>query len=294
MSNRIFDESFMKKLEAVTLRFSSSVNSAYSGGRRSKNNGTTVEFSGFREYNQGDDFRRIDWNAYARFEKFFIRLFLDEKQLNVRIMTDISASMGFGTPSKLFASLRLSAALAYISFKIRDNVELVGLRDGERIPLGEGINTSAAFYRTLEALESVEAQGETRLEDSVKNCRGIHGGDGACIIVSDLMSGNDYQKAIDYLLYLRQQVVLVHVLSPEELEPELEGQLRLEDSESGDYCEINATKEALDYYKNALNEYKSEIRAYCMKRGVTLLELRSDEDIEEVLLNRGYLAGIVN
>ena len=85
MDEKLFDEDFMRKLDNVSLHFQSTVNHVYSGGRRSRAHGSTVEFSDYREYALGDDFRRIDWNAYARFERFFVKLFLDEKQLQVRV-----------------------------------------------------------------------------------------------------------------------------------------------------------------------------------------------------------------
>jgi len=293
MSNKIFDDAFMKKLENLSLRFSNSVSNVYTGGRRSNASGSTVEFSNFREYIQGDDFRRIDWNAYARFEKFFIKLFLDEKQLNVRLFTDISASMNFGEPTKHFAAMRLAAALGYVSFRVRDNVEIFGLHNGECSSISGRLTSSSSFYSALEKMEDLVPDGETNLEKAIKDCRGIHSGDGVSIVISDLMSENDYKAALDYLLYHKQQTILIHVLSKDETEPALEGALRLCDSENDSYCEVIANSDTLKCYKDALDAYLAEIKAYCMQRGITYLPVMSDENIDTVLLDRGYRAGIL-
>ena len=293
MSGRIFDDAFMRRLENLSLRFASPVSSSYGGGRRSNTRGSTVEFYNFREYNQGDDFRRIDWNAYARFEKFFIKLFLDERQLNIHILADTSESMSFGEPSKHFAAMRLAAAFAFMSVGSQDRASVISLSGGSSEPLAEGITGMPSFYRALEKLESAPTSGGTDLCAAVKSCRGIRPGDGVTVLLSDLMCESGYRDAIDYLLFLRQQVVLVHILSPEETDPKLEGRLRLTDSETGAFCDITAGAAALSYYKKALADYTDGIKEYCLSRGVYFLPVVSDEDIASVLLERGFGAGIV-
>ncbi len=291
--NRIFDDAFLKRLDSLSLRFTKAVNTSYTGGRRSKALGSTVEFSNFREYNQGDDFRRIDWNAYARFEKFFIKLFLDEKQLNVRIFIDLSASMDFGEPTKLTAAKKLAAAFAYLAFRARDKVEIIGLSDGGSEAISGSVTTLQGFYRTLEVLENTEAHGDTRLDSSLRGIKGIHPGDGAAILISDLMSDEEYKKALDYLLFMRQEVIVIHLLCPEEIDPQLEGMLRLEDSEKNTFCEINATQETLSYYQKALEEFRNQIKSLCMSRGITLICASSDEDMENVLIERAGNTGLI-
>lgn len=293
MAERIFDEAFMKRLENLSVRFASPVTTSYGGGRRSNARGSTVEFYNFREYNQGDDFRRIDWNAYGRFGKFFIKLFLDERQLSVHLLADTSASMNFGEPTKHFAAMRLCAAFAYMSVKSQDRVSVMSLSGGGSVSVGGSVGSMPAFYRLLEQLETLTPEGETDLAASVKSVRDIRPGDGITVIFSDLMSEKGYKDAIDYLLYMHEQVVVVHILSPGETAPELEGQLRLTDSENGAFCELTAGTSSLDFYRQALDAYRKELEEYCMKRGVFLLSVRSDEDIAAILPSRGFRAGII-
>lgn len=293
MAERLTDEAFLKRLDRLSLRFDSAVNGNMSGGRRSKKTGSTVEFSGFREYAQGDDFRRIDWNAYGRFEKLFIRLFLDERQLKVNVFVDSSASMGFGEPDKLTAALRFAAAAAYLSVSASDCVSVVSLADGRADEVVSKITGRQGFYSSLERMENIKAEGRTSLRESLQNYRGF-GGAGATILISDLMSEDekDYADALRYLIYRKQEVILVHVLSPEEAEPSLDSAARLTDSESGEFIDVGSPSSALAYYRRALDEYNSQISSFCLRAGVRLVRMRSDEDIGDVIFGKGTAAGI--
>ena len=293
MAERLTDEAFLKRLDRLSLRFDSAVNGNMSGGRRSKKTGSTVEFSGFREYAQGDDFRRIDWNAYGRFEKLFIRLFLDERQLKVNVFVDSSASMGFGEPDKLTAALRFAAAAAYLSVSASDCVSVVSLADGRADEVVSKITGRQGFYSSLERMENIKAEGRTSLRESLQNYRGF-GGAGATILISDLMSEDekDYADALRYLIYRKQEVILVHVLSPEEAEPSLDSAARLTDSESGEFIDVGSPSSALAYYRRALDEYNSQISSFCLRSGIRLVRMRSDEDIGDVIFGKGTAAGI--
>ena len=293
MEERLFDETFMAKLENMSLHFRNAVNTVYSGGRRSKSHGSTVEFSDFREYAPGDDYRRIDWNAYARFEKFFVKLYLDEKQLHTRILLDTSKSMDFGDPNKGFVSKRLAAAFAYMAIGSLDRASVVSMSEHADY-VCNSIEGRNAFYKALERLESIPFKGESRLFESVKEIRNIHRGDGAAIIISDLLTDSDYKGMIDYLLYYNQQVILVHILSPQEINPEYAGRIRLIDSEDNDFRDIEMSPRTLELYKKTLEGYKEEIASFCAKRGVYLMQISSDESLESILFGKGYKLGIVS
>ena len=292
MEGHLFDEGFLSDLDALQMRFSTAVNNLYSGGRRSKMHGSTVEFANFREYIQGDDFRRIDWNAYGRFEKFFIKLFLDEKQLQTNIFIDTSASMDFGTPTKLEAALKIGAAFAYVSMCASDRVSVCAVADGNAARISTGTGGKAAFYGLLDRLEQITPSGQTGLCGALRGFTGLTGNAGASVLITDFMSGDDYREVLKFLVYNKQQTVLVHILSPEEMHPELEGMIRLVDSETGGYCEIDANRRTLDTYMQALADYTSEIREYCLKAGIYYLPVCSDESIDTVIMEKGTAAGI--
>ncbi len=293
MAERLIDEEFLRRLDRMSLRFESAVNGNMSGGRRSKKHGSTVEFSGFREYVQGDDFRRIDWNAYGRFEKLFIRLFLDERQLKVNLFVDTSASMGFGEPDKLTAALRFAAACAYVSVAASDCVSVVSMRDGRAEELIGSITGRRGFFSSLERLEGLKAEGKTSLSASVKDYRGFSGS-GASIVISDLMSEDekDYADALRYLIYRKQEVILVHVLSPEEMNPTLDASARLTDSETGDWVDVGSPSAAVGFYRRAFTDYCAGISSFCMRTGVRLVRISSDEDPGEAIFGKGTAAGV--
>lgn len=293
MGERLFDESFMAKLENMALHFRNAVNSVYSGGRRSKSHGSTVEFADFREYAPGDDYRRIDWNAFARFEKFFVKLYLDEKQLHTRILLDTSKSMDYGEPNKGLFSKKLAAAFAYMAIGSLDRATVVSLSEHADY-VCNAIEGRNAFYKALERLENIPFKGESKLFENVREIRNIQRGDGAAIIISDLLTDSDYKGMIDYLLYYNQQIILVHILSPQEINPEFNGRIRLIDCEDNDYRDLDMSPRTLELYRKTLESYNAEIASFCAKRGVYLMQISSEESLESVLIGKGYKLGIVS
>lgn len=292
MAERLFDEAFLRRLDSISLRFDEALNGTFSGGRRSRQHGSTVEYSGFRDYVQGDDFRRIDWNAYGRFEKFFIRLFLDERQLETRIFVDVSGSMDSGTPSKMITALRTAAAIAYVSASAQDRVSIITLSGGKAEELVTGMNGRQGFYSSLERIEGVASGGTTDLCASLKDYRGFTGGTGAAVLITDLMTGEGWRDALKYLLYRKQQVFLIQILSPEETDPRLDGAVRLTDSEDGSFCDIANAPAAVEYYRRALADYCDEISSFCLRSGIRYLRAGSDEDESEIIFGKGTAAGI--
>src|SRR5574338_410224 len=127
MSERLFDEAFLRRLERLALVARRASIGQTQGERRSQKRGQSVEFADFRPYVMGDDFRRIDWNAYARLERFFIKLFVEEEDLSVHLLVDTSRSMNWGQPNKLWYATRIAGALSYIALAGLDRVTITGL-----------------------------------------------------------------------------------------------------------------------------------------------------------------------
>jgi uncharacterized protein (DUF58 family) len=115
----LFDEAFLRKLERIAILSKRAAAGQLQGERRSSKRGQSVEFADFRPYSSGDDFRRIDWNAYARLERFFIKLFIEEEDLTVHLLVDTSKSMDWGNPNKLEYAIRSAGALGYIARSAR-------------------------------------------------------------------------------------------------------------------------------------------------------------------------------
>ena len=226
------NDKFFSRLETLSLNLKSNL-AGYFGGKHLVNSyGQTVEFADFREYQLGDDIRRIDWNLYSRFEKFFLKLFTDERQMQIQIFLDCSASMGKDDPNKAAYALGAAAALGFLAVHNMDKVTF-NIMKGEKTsnPFGTIIGKNS-YFRAVSQLEEVVFDGEADIEKCVASCPDTSANNGLSVIISDFMTDSDWKKAVDYLRYKHRQVLLVQVLTPDELEPAYDGRVTLIDSES--------------------------------------------------------------
>ncbi len=292
MDERLFDQAFLAKLERLSLSFPVAANNGYSGARKSNLHGSTVEFSDFREYTAGDDFRRIDWNAYARFERFFVKLYQDEKQMHVRIFLDTSRSMHWGLPDKSIAARRLAAAFAYLGVCALDRVSLVSLTS-KAVDLCPVLTGRTSFYQALDILENWPFEGESHLLEAIRTYRPLTRENGVSIVLSDFLTHSEDKAMIDYLLYHKQQVLVVHLLSPDELHPEYLGRMRLLDCETSQYKDLELDSWALEAYRKTLEEFLQEWQSYCSQRGVFYVQWCSEDPWESVLLEKGESLGFI-
>ncbi len=291
----LFEPAFVRVLESLTLAGRRVPAGQTVGQWRSRSTGSSIEFADYRTYAPGDDYRRIDWNAYARLERLFLRLYRAEENLSVRVLLDTSASMSWGRPAKLRLAARLAGALSFIGLRNDDRVEVATLRSGslgERGPLAAGQHGVGAIWRFLERLST---GGTTDLNASLRAASRHVRGAGMALVISDLFSPAGYQQGLDALLGRRQDVLLVHVLAPDEFEPspDLVGEWRLQDVEDTDPIQATITPSVLRTYKRLLGAYTSEIGDFCRRRGVTYLLLRSDVSVEDVLLRTLRKLGVL-
>lgn len=298
MKRKILDGDFLDRLDAASLCLKTTMTGFFGGSRRARSYGNTVEFADFREYFPGDDIRRIDWNVYARFEKYFIKLFTDERQMHNQIMIDTSASMACGQPEKAEAALKIAAAFGYLSVSAMDRVSYYLLKGNKAEGLGFSISNKDTFYRAAQALETTEFEGETDLEKSIVNMESPGYDDGLTVIISDFLTESNWKKTIDFLLYRRREILLIQVLSPDELFPTFDGRVHMLDSEAPDFgdgrhMKTMITKKMVEAYQKAFDEYEQEIVDFCASRGVTFFTALSDEPIEKVIFGKGYETEII-
>lgn len=292
----LLDAAFIRRLEALALAGRRAPAGGTVGQRRSRATGASVEFADHRTYTPGDDFRRIDWNAYARLGRLFLRLYRAEEDLTLALVLDTSASMAWGSPSKVRLAARLAAALGFIALRGGDRVDLATCR-------GEGVATclrgqsgQAAIWPLWRRLEGIDCGGATNLDAALGACARQLRGPGLALVVSDLLSPPGYQRGLDALLGQGHDVVLVQVLAPDELEPpaELLGQWHLVDAEDdAEPVELTVTPSLVRAYRRMLAAYTQEIREFCRRRGVTYLLLRSDAPLDELLLRTFRQAGVL-
>ena len=218
------------------------------GERRSKRKGQSVEFADFRSYVPGDDLRFIDWNTYARLDRLFLKMFLEEEDLHFYALIDASASMDFGTPTKLHYAKQLAAALGFIGLTRADRVRIETLGQSARQP-GPVLRGRQSLRRMIECLESIAPGEKISLAEGVKNFCIRNSGKGILVLITDLMDKQGYESALRYLLAQQMDVYVIQTLSVEEIEPEIAGDLRLVDSEDGDEAEITVSAPLMARYK---------------------------------------------
>jgi uncharacterized protein (DUF58 family) len=276
----------LAKLERLELVSRKIFRGRMKGERRSPRKGQSVEFADFRNYVPGDDLRFVDWNTYARLEKLFLKLFLEEEDLHFYALIDASDSMDFGEPTKLHWARQLAAALGFIGLVRGDRVKIETI--GQPAKAGSpSFRGRRSLWRMLEHVESLQPGEPTMLTQGVKNFCLRNAGKGIVILVTDLMDKSGYEAGLKYLLSQDMDIYVVHVLSPEELEPDLTGDLRLIDCEDGDEAEVTVSGPLLKRYRETLAAFVDGARDFCTRRGMMYLRARSDLAVEDVV--SGYL-----
>ncbi|MBQ7352524.1 MAG: DUF58 domain-containing protein [Clostridia bacterium] len=294
MKRKILDGAFLDRLDAAALCLKTAMTGFFGGGRKARSYGNTVEFADFREYFPGDDIRRIDWNVYARFEKYFIKLFTDERQMHNQILIDCSASMACGKPEKAEAALKIAAAFGYLSVASMDRVSYKMMKNEKATNLGFTITNKDSFYRAAQAMENTDFEGEVDLEKAIVNMEAPGYDDGLTIIISDFLTESNWKKAIDFLMYKRREILMIQVLSPDELYPDLDGRIDMIDSENEAYnMRLVMTKKMVEAYQKAMDEYEKELIDFCASRGVTFFTVSSDDPIEKVIFGKGYETEVI-
>ena len=298
MKDSYLNDQFFSRLEALSLNLRANLAGYFGGKHLVSTYGQTVEFSDFREYQLGDDIRRIDWNLYSRFEKYFLKLFTDERQMHVQIFLDASASMGKAIPQKANYAVATAAALGFLAVSNMDKVSFHIMKENHaENPYGTIVGKNA-FFRAISELEKVEFNEDVDIEACVTGCPNTGSNNGLSVIISDFCTESSWKKAVDYLCYKKRQVLLIQVLAPEEVEPTYDGRVSLIDSESIDASDprnmklrINRSLQAA--YAEALKDFKQEIKEFCTKRGVDFLSVETDAAIERVLFGELLKVGIM-
>jgi uncharacterized protein (DUF58 family) len=291
----LFEPSFVRALESLALAGRRIPSGSAAGQWRSRTSGSSVEFSDYRTYAPGDEFRRIDWNAYARLERLFVRLYRAEEDLSLQVILDTSASMDWGRPSKARVAAQLAGALAFVALQSGDRVELATLRNEQVHERLTSLRGHGAAWNAWRLLERVECDGATNLNAALQTFARQLRGAGMTVVISDLFSPSGYQQGIDALLGRRQDVLLLQVLAPDELQPpgELIGEWRLIDTEPADPLEATITPGVVRAYRRLLRSFTQEASDFCRRRGVTFLQLSSATRIEDIVLRTFRTLGVV-
>jgi len=278
----VFDEGFLRQLERLQLLMRAPARGGLKGGRRSVKRGQSVEFADYRDYALGDDLRQLDWNILARLEKLFVKLYVEEEDVTITLLVDASASMGAGQPDKLTYAKRAAAALGYIGLASEDRVAVVAL-SGRAARRQAAIRGSGRVFRLLSALSAIPiSDGPTDLLTAVRHAGAQLTGRGVVVLLSDLLDP-DADRVIRELAATGSEIVILHVLAPEELDPALEGDLRLVDVESGEGVEVTVDLATLDGYKARLAAWRDGFADTAAKRRAAYVPLSTEVPLADLV-----------
>lgn len=288
----LLSPSLLAQLERMELVSRKIFRGRMKGERRSRRKGQSVEFADFRNYVPGDDLRFIDWNMYARLDKLFLKLFLEEEDLHFYTLIDVSPSMQFGTPTKIHYAKQLAGALGYIGLCRADRVKIEAL-DGAVTSSAPVLRGRSNLWRMVDYLENLQITSTVTLAEAVKSFCLRNTGKGILVLITDLMDKTGYQEALKYLVARDLDIYLIHVLSQEEIDPDITGDLKLVDCEDKDIAEVSVSQRLIDRYKQTLATFIEQARDFSSRRGIvytmTSTERSVDRLVSRYLRQRGLV-----
>lgn len=293
----LFDEATLRKLEQLTLIADQVRVGVMKGDRRSRKRGTSIEFADYRNYTKGDDLRRLDWNVFARLERPFIKLLEEEEDLAVHLLLDASASMNWpdepaSESNKYGYAMRLAGALGHVALSTGDMVTVTLLSSAGDRHWGpyRGAQNS---LRLFQFLESGTAEGLTDLNLSLRNYALYGRRPGLLFLLSDLFSLQGYQNGLTALQSRGYELGLIHILSPDEIEPPVSGDLKLVDVETGQDAELTLDPTTLDLYRKRLQGWQNEIAGYCHGRHIHYIPVTTDMPWEKLIMQTLRVQGVI-
>jgi uncharacterized protein (DUF58 family) len=276
----LLEPALLRRLEALALQVRRAVSGQMGGERRSRRRGQSIEFADYRNYTPGDDFRLIDWNAYARLDRFMLRLFVAEEELPLSLFVDLSGSMDWGKPNKADTARQLAGAIAYVALAALDRVRLTVFAEGETSG-GAPSRGRRAAAMLFSRLQSFPAGGVTNYEKLVWPIGRQR--PGMTVLITDGLGESPLDPALRALQRAHQEGAVLQLLAPQEITPDWTGDARLRDAETGVEREFTATPLTQGGYAKALAQRTDEIERAALRRGLRFARLSTSEPIDEMV-----------
>lgn len=293
MGKLAINEVFLQRVEMLQTVLKNNIAGLFGGNHKSRTFGSSCEFADYRNYIPGDDITKIDWNAYARFETLYLKLYLDERQLHTKIYIDISQSMAYGDGKKAETALQIAATLAYLSITELDRVSVYTIRDSEVNEVISCISGRERYFAEITKLNDIEFGGGCFISEGILPTR-VGYGDGMSVIISDFLTDNDYESAIDYLADKKRDLMCVQVLSAEEINPKVRGKNIFYDSESPEKSyRKNINRDIIRAYREAVRYVQDRLLNYCNARGAEYALVRDDKPVDEFFFEKLTQLGVM-
>src|SRR5437763_3177082 len=288
----LLEPHFLARLEQLELVSRKIFAGRMKGERLSKRKGQSVEFADYRNYVVGDDLRFLDWNLFARLDKLFIRLYQEEEDLHFYVLVDNSLSMDFGSPTKLRYAKQLAAALGFVGLVNLDRVAIEAFND-RLVQSSPPLRGRRSVWRLMDFLNKIEPAGPSDLTRALRSFSMKCSGKGIVLLLSDFMDKKGYEDALRYLIARQMDVYVVQILSQEEVDPEVVGDLKLVDVEDDDEAEITVSSALLTRYKQNLAAYRAGMFLCCSRRGIHCLFTATQVPFETLVLTYLRQRGLV-
>jgi uncharacterized protein (DUF58 family) len=288
----LLDPEFLVRLQRLEIVSKKIFVGKTKGERLSRRKGQSVEFADYRNYSVGDDLRFLDWNLYARLDRLFLRLFMEEEDLHFYVLIDNSLSMDFGTPTKLHYAKQVAAALGFVGLVNLDRVMMEAFNDRlvQSLPAQRG---RRSLWRVLDFLNKIEPSGPSDMAKALRTFSIKSSGKGIVVVLSDFMDKGGYEDALRYLIARQMDVYAIQILSQEEIDPDITGDLKLVDVEDADAAEVTVNVPLLRRYRENLNAYRAALHDFCTRRGVNVLFTSTDVPFDKLVLTYLRQRGLV-
>jgi uncharacterized protein (DUF58 family) len=274
----LFDAKFLESLGHLKLI----AKRVPAGGRfaeqRSRDMGHGIEFRDFRPYSTGDDLRAVDWNIYRRLGRVFIRLFEEFEDLPLYVLPDISRSSYLEEEPRVRAGLRAALALASISLGQHDTVGVFPFSDDLSVLLRPQSGKGRLMHYA-KRLAELEPGGATNFTQSLHRFGGLQLRQGLCVIISDFFDPAGIDEVVKAMKKLRHRLLIVQLVKSSDRNPDVQGDLRLRDCETGSVEDVSVTTHVLDSYRAAYDRFETALTEFARQRSAGLLRLDSDADV---------------
>ena len=263
-SEPLLEREFLERLERLTIHWQRSFAGLVGGHNRSRFAGGGQEFLDHRHFHDGDDLRAVNWRAYMRLDKMFLKMFQIEPRVPVRMLLDTSASMAAGTGEKFLFAKRLAAALCYVGLVRLDTIQVLPF--SSKLREGKASGGGRHRYRlTAEFLDGLKADGVTDFHTVVRQFLNEYPQRGLVIVLSDFLDDAGCEKNLQYLADYGNELMLVQLWSDEDRNPPWTGEVDLIDAESGGHLRMQVDVEARRRYTEAFDAFAASIKEVAMR-----------------------------
>lgn len=289
----LLSHDFLRRLERLRLASNEPARGHLRGLHRSNRTGSGMEFADYRPYSEGDDLKSVDWRAYLRHERLFVKLFVDEADLPIYIFLDTSASMAVGSPNKFDYGRKVAAALAHIGFVNMDRVSLIAMAEGVVQELS-GLRGKNQSWPAFEFLQGLKSRGNTSLETAFKRYFAAPRAKGLIVAISDFLDPAGFEPGLRVLRNLRQDVLALQLISPSDFAPAGgDEEVVFVDAEQGGETRLRITPALLLAYRQALDAHCAAIGAYCDKNRWGYVRAMTDSSAEALVLSALHKEGLL-